>query len=130
MSERLCSVDGCDKPAGKKAGGLCEGHKKQKQRFGRIVSVFIKDYARDPVEGVRNAGLALADADTSIDADEAAEKLKEAARASLRRYLYVYVPRRLRRHSFSPAAMREVEAFIEEFQSWRTKDPTRRGRKS
>ena len=110
-----CGVDGCPKPAVK--GGLCVGHYQRKMR-GQTVNTPLREYTKEPAKALTVASIRLADAEDAPSRDagpNAFERARENARASLRRYLWHYVPRLLRRQKFTQATKAEIERFLADY---------------
>lgn len=113
MSEPVtCSAaDGrCEKEA--KKDGLCWAHHKRRQLGLKTpLAAPVRDRTRTPFEALYRAALEYKDELDTVDDDDW-RRVRERFRTALRRYLWDYVPRLLRRHRFSAEARAELEVFL------------------
>jgi predicted solute-binding protein len=79
---------------------------------GGTVAGELRGYVDDPIDGVRLAALRLADAETAENADRAYELLRERHRDSLRRYLWTYISKWVRRQPLSHSTKAEIARVL------------------
>ena len=111
LSATCTGADGtCEQPAQK--AGLCWAHYKRRQLgLKKPLAAPVRERTRTPFDALHRAMLEFQDElDTATEEDW--QRNRERFRTALRRYLWVYVPKLLRRASWSTAARQEIEAFL------------------
>lgn len=108
----------CEKQAAK--AGLCWGHYERKLKrsiFGpgklaqKAIAEPLTGYAADPLDGLYRAILRFRD-ELETETDEDFKRGKERVRTALRRYLWSYMPKTLKRWRWTPTARVEVDEFL------------------
>lgn len=73
-----CRIDGCERAAAPREGGLCHGHARRKRR-GLPLNQGLREYGRSGAQRLEAAALRVANAETDEDHQRAVMWLLKAA---------------------------------------------------